>query len=352
MIKYYLLIFALFGLSNANADDHAVILLYHHIATDTPPSTSVSPQVFEAHLDYLEDNGFSVLPLSQILGVLARNEKLPAKTVAITFDDAYLSVYSEAFPRLRQRGWPFTVFVSSAAIDSGFRNYLSWDQIRELSAAGVELANHSQSHAHLVRYLVGESDQDWQRRVSADIDHAAARLKAETGVDSNLFAYPYGEYSEALKTLVQSKGYFGIAQQSGAVGYNSDFLAVPRFPMSSGFADLNRLAISVNSRPLPVDSIETSKPDSISGRIDSLRITLQPGAYRAAQLACYDASGTRLKIRPGDQPTEISISLKAKQNPGRNKINCTAPANTEPGVFYWYSYQWLVKNEDGSWYQE
>lgn len=352
MIKVLLLIFALFGLSNVSADDHAVILVYHHIANDTPPSTSVSPQVFDTHLDYLEDHGFTVLPLGQILDVLARNGELPVNTVAITFDDAYRSVYSEAFPRLRQRGWPFTVFVSSAAIDRGFSDYLSWDQLRQLSAAGVELANHSQNHAHLVRYLAGESDEEWEHRVSADIDHALARLQSEAGVDSNLFAYPYGEYSEALKILVQSKGYRGIAQQSGAVGHGSDFLAVPRFPMSSGYADLERLKISVNSRPLPVDSIEASKPDAISARIDSLRMTLQPGDYRAAQLACYDASGTSLKILSGDQPAEISILLEPEQNPGRNKINCTAPANTEPGVYYWYSYQWLVKKDDGSWYQE
>jgi peptidoglycan/xylan/chitin deacetylase (PgdA/CDA1 family) len=133
------------------ADDHAVVLVYHHVSETTPTLTSITPAAFESHLDYLQENNFNLWPLARILATLRKGEPLPHNTVAITFDDAYQSVYSEAFPRLRKRNCPFTLFVSSEAVDRGYDNYLDWAQLRELANSGAELGNHSHSHAHLVR---------------------------------------------------------------------------------------------------------------------------------------------------------------------------------------------------------
>jgi peptidoglycan/xylan/chitin deacetylase (PgdA/CDA1 family) len=256
-------------------------------------------------------------------------------------------------PRLHEKNWPFTLFINTEAIDRGYKNYLNWDQIRELIEAGIELGNHSHSHAHLVRRLEGETAVQWQSRVVGDIQRAADRLDSETGFKASLFAYPYGEYSPALKEIVRSLGYHGIAQQSGAVGTTTDLLAVPRFPMSTGFADLKRFSISVNSRPLPVDDVIASGSESAGDRLEKLLVTLGEGDYRADQLACYDASGTRLQMENHEgQRLRVSIALIRTETAGRKKINCTAPANSEPGVYYWFSYQWLVKHPDGRWYDE
>jgi peptidoglycan/xylan/chitin deacetylase (PgdA/CDA1 family) len=344
----------LLGVSASPADDHAVVLVYHHVSEDTPALTSVTPAVFERHLDYLQQHGYTVWPLARILDHLGNGQEVPANTVAITFDDAYQSIYSEAFPRLRKRGWPFTLFVSSEAIDRGYGNYLDWRQLRELAEAGVELGNHSHSHAHLVRHLRGESDRQWEQRVRADIETAAERLRAQTGSVSRLFAYPYGEYSKVLKGIVDSLGYRGIAQQSGAVGTHSDMLAVPRFPMATGYADLKRFAISVAARPLPVTAVSASGNDERSYRaLEGLQLILADGDYRARQLACYRASGMALVTTiTAHKPLAVSITVSGEQAAGRHKINCTAPATDAAGVYYWYSHQWLVKNADGSWYAE
>ena len=336
----------------ALADDHAVILVYHHVSESTPALTSVTPEVFDSHLDYLQENNFTIWPLSRILTSLQAGQALPENTVAITFDDAYESVHSAAFPRLRQRNWPFTLFVSSDAIDRGYANYLSWEQLREMAAAGVELGNHSHSHAHLVRHLEHESQRAWDLRIREDITRAASRLKRETGSQSRLFAYPYGEYSAALKEIVADMGYLGIAQQSGAVGANSDFLAVPRFPMAMGFADLKRFATSVNARPLPVSEAIVDIKEGAYQPIGSLQLRLNSGNYQSSQLACYRATGARLETRLlSRQPLVLSMQVSGKQPAGRHKINCTAPASSGGGWF-WYSYQWLVRHSDGSWYRE
>lgn len=353
MKRLLCLLLAVCGLSASIADDHAVVLVYHHVSEFTPALTSVTPAAFDSHLDYLQDNGFTVWPLARIIAALGKGETLPENTVAITFDDAYQSIYTEAFPRLRKRNWPFTLFVSSEAIDRGYDNYLSWAQLREMADSGVELGNHSHSHAHLVRRLQDESEAQWQQRVVDDIDTAARRLQQETGSRSQLFAYPYGEYSPELKTIVENLGYQGIAQQSGAVGAVSDFLAVPRFPMAQGYADLKRFATSVNSRPLPVSMVAVSPAENLYQPLQGLQLTLGDGDYRAQQLACYRATGAPLVTRTTTaDPLTLSIEVGGDQSAGRHKINCTAPARQGAGVYYWYSHQWLVKKADGSWYRE
>jgi biofilm PGA synthesis lipoprotein PgaB len=354
MRLYTALLLTLVVLPVSQADDHAVALIYHHVSKDTPALTSVSPTVFEQHLNYLAEHNFNVWPLSRILDALGKGQELPANTIAITFDDAYSSIYTEAFPRLRQRNWPFTIFVSSEGIDRGYSDYLNWEQLREIAKAGNEIGNHSHSHGHLVRRLKGESSTQWQARIRADIKKAAARINNEIGSDSLLFAYPYGEYSKSLKAIVRSLGYRGIAQQSGAIGAQSDFLAIPRFPMATGYADLERFATAVNSRPLQVTAVSVTGADEISWQpIKRLQLTLADGDYPAHQLGCYLSSGTPLAMKTiTEHPLTVSVTVSGEQKAGRHKINCAVPANNAPGVFYWYSHQWLVKNSNGSWYRE
>ncbi len=338
--------------SAALADDHAVVLIYHHVSADTPAATSVTPEVFESHLDYLERNGFTVWPLARVLDAVAARETLPRNTVSFTFDDAYRSVYTEAWPRLRKRGWPFTVFVNSEAVDRGYASTMSWAELRQLARGGVDIGNHSHTHDHLVRRRAGESVADWRRRVTRDIETAAARIETETGTRTTLFAYPYGEYSQPLKEVVRALGLRGVAQQSGAVGYLTDPLAVPRFPLARGYDDLGRLATAVNARPLPVREVDVTPARRNPDDVERLRLVLEPGDYRPRQLACYGGGGKALPVTRGNgENSELVVDLAGIGRAGRNKVNCTAPAIGESGAYFWYSFQWLLRNPDGSWYE-
>lgn len=84
--------------ATAQAGKSATILMYHNVSDVTPPTTSVTPAVFKQHMQHLADNKFNVWPLFKILLHLANGKYVPPKTVALTFDDAYRSVYDEAFP--------------------------------------------------------------------------------------------------------------------------------------------------------------------------------------------------------------------------------------------------------------
>jgi biofilm PGA synthesis lipoprotein PgaB len=202
----------------------AVIFMYHRFGEARCPSTNVTVEQFEEQLDFLEKNHFAVLPVEEIVKALKQNEPLPDKAIGITVDDAYRSVYEAAYPRLKARGYPFTVFVATDTVDQGISATMNWQQMQEMQKNGVTFANHSQNHDYLVRQMAAESQESWKQRMKTDIANAQKRLQKELGYAPALFAYPYGEYNLELMNLVLELGYTGFGQHSGGVGPFSDLL--------------------------------------------------------------------------------------------------------------------------------
>ncbi|WP_405242876.1 polysaccharide deacetylase family protein [Lentisalinibacter salinarum] len=328
---------------------HAVILLYHHVSGDTPPSTSVTPATFEDHLDYLAD--YTVVPLEAIVSAIEDGVALPPDAVAITFDDAYESVYTEALPRLERRGWPFTVFASTDYIDDDYGGYLSWDQLREIERRGGTVGNHSRAHRHMIRRRPGESAGEWRERVAADIRHAGSRLADELQAPLAYFAYPYGEFDRDLENVVADLGLVAFGQQSGPVGPASDRRHLPRFPVAAAYADLDSLGDKLDSRPLPVKVLA---PDSRVLAADAgppeLRVRIPEGPYDRERLNCFVTGQEPARISWQDD--EATIRARAPLAPGRSKFNCTVPARDASDVYYWYSYLWIKPRADGSWYPD
>jgi peptidoglycan/xylan/chitin deacetylase (PgdA/CDA1 family) len=264
---------------------------------------------------------------------------VPEKSIAITFDDAYISVYNTAMPLRQQHGFSFTVFVNTEPIEKGYSNFMNWEQLRNLQSNGGAVANHSHSHAYLVRRFKGEKDEQWQSRMHAEILTAQSRLSEKLGQVEKIFAYPYGEFTSPLQSIVTELGFYGIGQHSGAVGFGSDFSAVPRFPMATGFDNLDQFAIKVNSRPLPVEVL-APEHRLIATSIDTpiMRFRLGIGDFAADKLSCY-FSGNKMAINWLDrQQRLVEIKPLNSVGKGRIKYNCTAPSTSKSGVYYWYSH--------------
>ena len=84
------------------------------------------------------------------------------------------------------------------------------------------------------------------------------------------------------------------------------------------------------------------------GDIERIDLQVEPGGFRAGQLKCFAGSGRRLDSAvDGDGPYRVTIDVVGVGSPGRNKVNCTAPAVDGSGDFYWVSRQWLVDGGDG-----
>ncbi|RDH81423.1 MAG: hypothetical protein DIZ80_15155 [endosymbiont of Galathealinum brachiosum] len=332
----------------------AVILMYHHVSTESHPDTSVSPDVFKQHMQFIEDNEYIVWPLIKILMYLSTGKRIPPKTVVLTFDDAYSSVYSEAFPILKDRGWPFTVFVTTNYIGEGYRNFMSWQQLREIQRYGGDVGNHSLSHTHFVRQTSTENEIQWRQRIINEIHQAQLTLQQHVKNPVRVVAYPYGEYSNKVKNILREMNYFGLGQQSGAVSYSTDFQAIPRFSIATGFDSIEDFEIKISSLRLPVTVL--SPLDGLVSKdeaIPVMRIKLSPGNYKKEALACYASGQGRIQVDWIDH-RKLIVDVKANKTikAGRTKYNCTAPSKTEAGVFYWFSFLWMKLQDDGEWYRE
>lgn len=318
---------------------HGVVLMYHRFDENRYPSTNIRMEQFEAQLDYLQREGFHIWPLRKLLTALDEGTAIPDKTVVLTVDDAYLSVYEKAFPLIQARDLPLTVFVSTVAVDEKHNGYMSWEQMREMQRHGVDFANHSHGHLHLNHRLEGESEAAWLERVSGDIEKAQQRLEKELGVEGKkMLAYPFGEYNLTLASKLREMGYTAFGQHSGAIGRDSDRSALARFPINEHFGAIDKFAVKVASLPLP---IEVNRPEPEIGEANPPRLTLELKAsapITASQVNCFLGNGSPLQItREGKQ--RLSVVADQPLDAGRSRYNCTAPAGN--GRFYWFSQPWF-----------
>jgi biofilm PGA synthesis lipoprotein PgaB len=327
---------------SAAAGDEAVVLMYHRFGEDRHPSTSVRIEQFEAHLEYLERAGYTVVPLSAVVAAVHGEADLPERAVAITVDDAYRSVYEVAWPSLRARGYPFTVFVATDPVDAGGATYMTWEQMREMEPAGATFANHGASHRSYVLWPGVASEIDRLARVRADIEHAERRLAGELHPLPGIFAYPYGEYDTSIVALMDDLGYVAFGQQSGAIGASSDPRALPRFPMAEAFAEIDDFALKVATLVLPVAAVRPWEPVTRARR-PRIEVTLADTDADLDHLACFVGGQGEVEVKWIDMGRRFEVGPKADLPPGRNRVNCTAPS-ASGDRFHWFSHPWIVRS--------
>jgi len=340
-------------LAAAAVPSHATILLYHHVDDHTPRSTSISPSVFDEQLIWLAENDFTVMSLEAVADSLTQGRPLPDRTVVLTFDDAYISVYTAAFPRLKERGWPFTVFACPGEVDRRAGPLMTWDQMREIAAAGGSIANHGLYHRFLQRRQPGEDDDAWLARTRSELLQAQERIREEIGTAPPLFAYPYGEFDGDLLALVLELGWTGYGQQSGPAGELADPTLMPRFPMAGPFATMESFPEKMRALPLPVVGVTPNDPYlSIPQAGDAplrpeLRLRLEPAANGWGGIGAF-ANGQHAETTWNDEDDQVIIIRTVEPlSPGRNRYNVTGPSPWR-GRWYWYSHTWIVGATHGS----
>ena len=200
----YLLVFSF----NAYDNSSAVILQYHNVSNETPASTTISPDEFKEHLEWIQENEFDVLPLPTIIESLKSHKNFTSsKTLAITFDDANHSVCETAWPILKEYKLPFTLFISTEGIEKNFQSSCSWEQLKEIYKSGLmTLANHTHQHLNMISRELLQNKTEWSELVKTEIVKAQSLIESNIGQASNLFAYPYGEYNSELASIVTELG--------------------------------------------------------------------------------------------------------------------------------------------------
>lgn len=319
----------------ANAADSAVFLMYHRFGEDTYPSTNIRLDQFESHIRELTEGPYNVLPVSEIVEALRAGKELPERTVGITIDDAYLSVYAEAWPRLKTAGLPFTLFIATDPVDRDYDGILTWDQIREMHDAGVEIGAHTASHLHMADAAAARNRSEMERSLR--------RFETELGERPTLFAYPYGEAGLAERKIVREFGFdTAFGQHSGIAHQGSAPMYLPRFALNETYGELKDFLLRVNALPLPVSDL-TPADSVIKGRNPPLvGFTVDASIEDLHRLACYHSQfgKVRLDILASHR---VEIRFDEPFGAGRSRLNCTLPADNDR--WRWFGIQYYTPSD-------
>jgi len=310
----------------------AVVMMYHRFGEKTLPSTNISIAKFEAHIAELQSGGYKVLGLSEIVDAVRTGKTLPDRAVGISIDDGYLSIYAEAWPRLKKAGFPFTVFVATDPIDQKLGNYMSWDQIKEMAAAGVTIGGHTVSHLHMPAH-------DAARNVD-EIRRSNKRLAEMLGKAPEIFAYPYGESSLAVQKLMRESGYVAaFGQHSGVIGGDGNLFDLPRFAMNETYGELSRFKLAANALPLPVTDVTPADPLVGAVNPPAMGFTVADGIKGLDRLSCFVSHEGRARLeRLGERRFEARVTTAFPR--GRTRLNCTMPAGD--GRWRWFGRQFYI----------
>ena len=342
----------LLALAPAAARADAVVFIYHRFGETDTATTNVTLAQFDAHLEHLARGGYAVWPLEKVVATLRDGGKLPERVVAITIDDGFASIWSAAYPRLKARGFPFTVFINTDALDRGLAGYLSWAQVKEMARNGARFADHTATHERVWARRQGEDEARWAARVRSDVGRAQQRLHAELGPDANedprLFAFPYGEYDAASAALIAQMGYVAFGQHSGAIArleHRGSGSPLPRFAMSERYAAAEEFAQKARARALPVAVLAPADPRLAARGATNpppLRLRFADASWRE-RIACY-YSAQRMRGSWSADGRELEVRAPERLGTGRHRYNCTG--RDARGEWYWFSQPWVV--EDGA----
>ncbi len=206
------------------------VLLYHAVEDDGS-LIAVSTKQFAWQMRWLHEHGCQVVPLGRLVAALRSHQPLPPRTVVLTFDDGFASVYARAFPILVQYSFSATVFLVTGFC--GQRNdwpaqppgvprlpLLSWAQVAEMDRHGIEFGSHTQSHPRLDRLPAAA--------VESEVAGSRAVIEERLGHAVDLFAYPYGRYDPISRSTVGRTYAGACTTRLGRVSCASDPLALER----------------------------------------------------------------------------------------------------------------------------
>lgn len=189
-----------------------LILEYHMVDThedaDSHPY-NVPPDEFAAQLDYLQQQGYTTITIMDFLRAKKGKQQLPEKPIILTFDDGYEDNYTVLLPMLEERGMTAVIFMPTNLI--GRPDYLTWEELRDMSRRGLEIGSHTADHEPLTTFSPeGQQDQV----------HLSKLLMEWNGLPTVFsFSYPNGMYDDTMPALLKENEY--LAAVTGDAGLNT-----------------------------------------------------------------------------------------------------------------------------------
>ena len=312
--------------------NYASIIMYHRFGDSRYPSTNIKKKQFINHINELLKPKYNIISIEKALLAINNIKFVKDRSVVITIDDAYSSVYNYAWPIFKKHNLPFTLFVSTDVIDNKTPGYMNWEQIRTLRDHGVTIGSQTKSHPHMFKLS--------KEKIIEELSISNKRFIDEIGSSPKFFAYPYGEYDLRVIEEVKLHGFVAaFGQHSGVAHKSLGMYELPRFAMNEKYGDMERFLLAVNALPIPVSDLSPKNP-VISRNPPSYGFTLSDKIEPKNAIRCFANKGLKANTKRLGK-NRIEIRLSGPFSKGRGRINCTMAANENR--WRWLGRQFIIK---------
>ncbi len=241
-IGWLILILLLLGLSGQGAlaqeQVSVPILCYHRFGPTVPDSMTVTTKNFTEQMQWLKDNGYTVIPLKSLVAYLkGAGPAPPPKAVVITVDDGHKTVYTEMLPVVRKFNIPVTLFLYPSCISNKYAPYaMTWEQVKELQQDGhFDMQGHTFWHPNFKKDKKKMKPEEYAKSVQTQMVKSKNVLEKKLDTKIEYLAWPYGIYDDYLESEAQKAGYvaaFSIDRRNAAK--DEKMMAQPRYLMQNG----------------------------------------------------------------------------------------------------------------------
>ena len=334
--KSYILLLVIFFTNTlpAFSENGVSVFMYHRFGESKYPSTNVSEEQFHSHIEYILSNKIKVIELEKLVEILKKNQSLDQKAVAFTVDDAYSSFYKIAWPVFRNHGIPVTLFISTDIIDKKTKGYMTWAEIKKFIDEGGSVGQHTSSHLHMPLNSGSEIKKDI-------LDSHKSWIK-NIGYIPELFAYPYGESSnKVISILKEFEISHAFGQHSGVVANSDNLYYLPRFSLNEKFGQKDRFEFAVNAYSLDIEKFIPSDMFLTDNKKPLIEFSIMNN-LKGSSIDCFSNPSGQWGIQElvNIKKNRVQIKLKDEYLSGRARLNCTTKVDDK---WYWFGYQFLVK---------
>ena len=311
--------------------NYASVLMYHRFGENKYPTTNIKMDQFSDHIKELIKTKYNVIKIQDGLNAIQNISLVKDRSVIITIDDAYSSVFNNAWPILKKYGLPFTLFVSTDVIDNKTPGYMSWEEIRILRDNGVTIGSQTKSHPHMHNLS--------ENQIVKELEFSNSRFVQEIGSKPEIFAYPYGEYNLNVVKKIKINGFkAAFGQHSGVAHLSLGLYQLPRFAMNENYGNMQRFLLAVNAKPLPISDLSPKDPVIIKNPPFygfTLSNTIKPKGI----VRCFASNGIKSETKRLGK-NRIEVRLEKPFPKGRGRINCTMSAGER---WRWLGRQFIIK---------
>ena len=316
-------------------DNGILSIMYHRFEENKYPSTNIRVKDFKSHINFIKNSGFKFISFEEFEKSINFNNY--EKKMLLTVDDAFSSFYNNAWPFLKKEKIPFILFTNTETVGSS--GYMNWEQIKEISSFDfVHIGNHSHSH----EYLVDKSDDEIKKDIELSIKIFEKNLKYKT----KFFAYPFGEYKNSYKKIVENLGFeYAFGQHSGVMDKTKDKFELPRFPINEKYGEEKRFKSILNTLPFPYKVIyPEEKYLTEDNNPPEIKIVFFKDGPKFKNISCYSNEGNKWRKSNieflGDY--ELKVIIDEKFTTERGRINCSLRENS--GKWRWLGIQFVIAN--------